>query len=167
MPCFFASQGFQVDAYDLSREGIARVNHLASQHGLLVHTQVGDMLKLPYEDASMDCMMAYHVIYHTDKAGIEQVFAEIQRVLAPGGEIYLTLNSRRNPTFRDPSNQVIDAHTIRKTHGAEAGVPHYYVDLREASRLLKGFEQISLNHIGHLRDGRFSWHYHILARKPA
>ena len=143
------------------------MEQLASQRGLMVHTQVGDMLKLPLPDASLDCILAYHVIYHTDKVGIEQVFSEIRRVLAPGGEIYLTLNSRRNPTFRDPSNQVINAYTIRKTHGLEAGVPHYYVDLRETRRLLKGFEMINLNHIGHLHDERFSWHYHILARKPA
>jgi len=67
--------------------------------------QGGDMLTLPYDSGSFDCVLAFHVIYHTDRTGIERVISEIHRVLVQGGEVYLTFNSLSNPTFSDPRHR--------------------------------------------------------------
>ena len=74
---FFARQGFAVDAYDLSPSGVAMVEESARTAGLLVSTRVGDMLALPYDDGQFDCLMAFHVIYHSDRAGAERTLSEI------------------------------------------------------------------------------------------
>lgn len=162
---FFAEEGFQVDAMDLSAEGIARVEAVAKERNLPITTTVGDMVSLPFAADSFDALIAFHSIYHTDRNGIERVMAEIHRVLKPGGEVFMTLNSKNNPSFTNPTNKIIDAHTIVKTEGVEAGIPHYYVDEAEVRRLVAGFELIRLHEVQELTDAHHSFHYYVHGMK--
>jgi SAM-dependent methyltransferase len=123
------------------------------------------MLSLPYASESFDCVLSFHVIYHTDKAGIERVISEIDRVLVRGGEVYLTFNSLSNPIFSDPQHRRIDKNTIVKTDGIEVGVPHYGVDEPEIRRLMSSFEFIRLTHVEEIWGDYHSWHYFVLAKK--
>jgi len=163
---FFAEKGFSVDAFDLSASGIAELEKTSRARNLSIKTRLGDMLVLPYSPEYFDCVLAFHVIFHTDKAGIERVIAEISRVLAKNGEVYLTFNSLDNPTFSDPKNQWIDKNTMIKTEGIEAGVPHYGVDEPEIRRLMSGFEFLRFKHVEEIWENRTSWHYFVLAKKP-
>jgi len=124
------------------------------------------MLTLPYVSGGFDCVLAWHVIYHSDRAGVEQVMAEIGRVLAGKGEAYLTFNSLCSPAFHDPSNRRIGENTVIKTNGIEAGIPHYFVDEPEIRRLMSGFEILRLKHVEEIWDSRRSRHYFVLGRKP-
>jgi len=162
---FLAARGFAVAAFDLSEIGVAALEKAANDRHLPVVARVGDMKKLPYQDSSFDAIVAFNVIYHADRAGVEQVVGEIGRVLAPGGEIFLTLISKGNPSFTDPANRVIDADTIVKTAGHEADVPHYYSDETEARRLLAGFEILRFAHVEEVEKTGRSCHYYILAKK--
>jgi len=165
---FLATMGFAVDAFDLSEVGVARLKTVAREKGVSIQARVGDMLALPYESGEFDAVLAFHVIYHSDRAGVERVIAEIDRVLRPGGELYVTFNSRNSPSLRCPDNVQIDENTFIKTTGQEAGIPHYYVDDREVRRLLAGFRLIRLTHLEEIApesDDR-SWHYFVLAEKP-
>lgn len=162
---FFAQRGFAVDAFDLSESGLAALDQAAQEKQVSVRTQVGDMLSLPYASEGFDCLVAFHAIYHTNKVGVEQVMAEIRRVLVAGGEIFLTFNSVRNPSFTRPTNQLIEPYTVLPTEGNEAGIPHYYVDEAEARRLLVGFEFIRFTQVEEIRADHSSWHYYVLARK--
>lgn len=171
---YFAGCGFDVDALDLSPTGVEELERTARARGLAVRTRVQDMLALPYADSAFDCLLAYHVIYHSDRAGVERTVAEMARVLAPGGEAYVTFNSLANDTFHDPKNPYIDANTVMKTEGGEAGIPHYGVDEAEVRRLLRSFQFIRLTHAEEVwpevRDGAEvecrSWHYFVHVRKP-
>lgn len=162
---FFAEQGFEVEAMDLSPEGIARVEAVAKERSLSIRTTLGDMVSLPFDTGSFDGVIAFHSIYHTDRNGIEKVISEIQRILKPGGGLFITFNSKSNPTFTDPDNQIVDEHTIVKTKGIEAGVPHYYVDEPEIRRLLTGFSFIRFQHIQEFFAMKHTWHYFIHAIK--
>lgn len=163
---FFAEQGFSVDALDLSGDGIQRLEKKAQEKKLPIRARVADMLALPYASGAFDCVLGFHVIYHTDKAGVEKVVSEIRRVLGNGAEAYLSFNSRSNPSFGDPKNRHIGEHTVVRTEGVEAGVPHYYVDEAEVKRLLSGFEFIRFTHVNEITETRSRWHYFVLARKP-
>jgi SAM-dependent methyltransferase len=162
---FFAEQRFSVDAYDLSESGIAALGKTAHERNLSIRARVGDMLTLPYASESFDCVLSFHVIYHTNKAGIERVISEIDRVLVRGGEVYLTFNSLSNPIFSDPQHRRIDKNTIVKTDGIEVGVPHYGVDEPEIRRLMSSFEFIRLTHVEEIWGDYHSWHYFVLAKK--
>lgn len=162
---FFAQRGFSVDAFDLSERGVAVLDQAAQERQLLVRARVGDMLSLPYETGAFDCLLAYHVIFHTNRAGLEQVIAEIRRVLVAGGELFVTFNSVRNPSYTRPTNRVLEPHTVLQTEGHEAGIPHHHVDEAEVRELLAGFEFIRFTQGEEILADHSSWHYFVLARK--
>ncbi len=165
---FFAKEGFEVSAFDLSPEGVEHLRAWASREGVTVDARVADMLRLPYADAAFDCLFAYHVISHTDTPGAEAILREARRVLKPGGEFFLTLCSKASWSFAGAGYPKIDENTVRKTaDGPEKDVPHFYVDLDDAARLLtaSGLKPTRVRHIEECilngeKDG--GTHYFIL-----
>lgn len=162
---FLASRGFAVEALDLSEIGVASVTKAAGEKCLPIIARVGDMKSIHFQDESFDAVVAFNVIYHADRQGVEQVIDEIRRVLADKGEVFLTLISKQHPSFTDPTSRIIDADTRIKTHGHEADVPHYYVNEAEALRLMSGFEILRFSHVEEIEKGERGCHYYILARK--
>lgn len=47
-------------------------------------------LKLPFDDASFDTVVSWEVIEHIPKGSEQQMFAEVKRVLKPGGSFYIS-----------------------------------------------------------------------------
>ncbi len=165
---FFAKHCFQISAMDLSPEGVQSTSKWALEEGLNVDVRKGDMLSLPYDDASFDCLFAYHVISHTDTTGAKKIIGEIRRVVKPGGEIYVTLCSKETWSYKDAGFPIIDENTVRKTDGAESDVPHFFVDLDGLLALFAGFAIIGVRHVDDCYfDGqkRNSKHYFLLARR--
>jgi Methylase involved in ubiquinone/menaquinone biosynthesis len=165
----FARAGFAVSSFDLSPEAVASVTERAAAEGLRIAAVRGDMMDLPYADSSMDCLLAYHVISHTDTEGIKKVIAEIERVLRPGGEFYLSLCSKSSRGYKDAGFPFIDANTVRKVEdGPENGIPHFFADEESIAGLFSRFRILSLQHIRDcVVEGRKygSWHYFLLGRK--
>ena len=166
---FFAKQGFQVSAFDLSEDGIGHLEQWAQREGLQIRLHTADMLNLPYEDASFDCIFAYHVISHTDTQGMKTILQQIRRILKPGGEIYLTLCSKETWSFQNPAYPHIDENTVIKTEeGPAEGIPHSYVTLADVLTLMGEFQIETIRHIDDCYfDGKEqnSKHYFILAKK--
>ena len=69
------------------------------------------MLELPYRNESFDCILSMNVISHTDTKGLEQVISEINRVLKPGGEGYITLASKETWSFKQTEWPMADENT--------------------------------------------------------
>lgn len=167
----FARHGFTVDSFDLSREAIEGLATKASSFALTNLTaRTGDMMKLPYADSSMDCLLAYHVISHTDSKGIHTIVSEINRVLKEGGEFFLTLCSKKSWSFTEAGYPKLDEHTIVKIEdGPENGIPHFYCDETTITQLFTHANLISIRHIQDcMQNGTAlnnSWHYFILGGK--
>ncbi len=68
----------------------------ARQHGLDVMQASGTTLPLP--DASVDMIYIAHVLHHI--AAYETVLAEMQRVLAPGGTVFVVETVNDHPLLR-------------------------------------------------------------------
>lgn len=160
----FADNGFEVDAFDLGKEGINKLNILAKEKNLPVKTSVGDMLSLPYEDSKFDCLMAYHVIYHSDDNGIRKVVSEIKRVLKKGGEAYITFNSQNSDSCKDTDNKRLTQNTIVKEKGHEAGIPHFYSTRGDVERLLKDFEILEFSYKEEYYPDYMGAHYFVLVK---
>ncbi len=90
----FARNGFKVNCFDISEEAVNRTKEWALSLNLEMSYEVGDMLNLPYDSDSMDCILCRNVISHTDTEGIKKIINELKRVLKQNGECYLTLGSK-------------------------------------------------------------------------
>ncbi len=162
----FARAGLVVDAFDSSSEAVREVDSRSRSEGLDVTVRQGDMHSLPYPDATFDCLFAFHVIYHTDAAGLARVVSEIRRVLAPGGELFVTLNSTASPQLGDPRLRRVAANVVVKTEGPEAGVPHIYLAEAEVQNLMSGLAVRLFYHKEEIGPDWRGAHYFVLAGKP-
>ena len=164
----FSRYGFQVSAIDTSEDAVESLRKYSEENRMDIRCKVGDMHDLPYEDSSFDCIFAFLSISHTDSKGIKKVISEMGRVLVPGGAMFFTLCSKDTWSFTDADYPKVDENTIVKTEGAEKGIPHYYVDKDDITRLMKDFQLIRVRHVDDCffqRQWRNSRHYFIEAVK--
>ena len=157
----FAENGFDTYGFDLSQYGVNALDKKARELGLDIKTTVGDINNLPYDSNMFDCLLAYHVISHTDSKGINVIISEINRVLKSKGEFFITLCSKNSPSFSEKGYPKIDENTVVKTEEPELNIPHYYSDLENVRVLLKEFELIRIRHIEDIFNDTSSWHYFI------
>ncbi len=164
----FLQNGFDVSAFDISDEAIRSITVWAKELGLKPDCKVGDMLSLPYEDHSIDCIISYNVISHSDTAGVNKVVSELRRVLKPGGECYLTLCSKASNGFTQNWPSVDRNTKLKMIEGPEYRVPHFYADYDLIMDLFSGFRIISVSHVEnyHEKEGSIhsSYHYHVLVK---
>jgi len=161
----FAANGFQVTAFDSSESGLRRLERIAAERRLTINTVHADLAKLPFDDGSFDAVLAYHEIYHVESSAMLAAVGELHRVLKPTAEVYLTLNSKSNPTYTDPRNRVVDGNVRMKREEDGSILPHFYCDLSDVYSLLSEFEIIKLRHIDDIYEDKSSWHYFVLATR--
>jgi ubiquinone/menaquinone biosynthesis C-methylase UbiE len=70
---------------DISPGMLAALRANARSLGLPVHTVVTGAERLPFEDASFELVFGHAVLHHVP--GLERAFAELERVLVPGGTL--------------------------------------------------------------------------------
>ncbi|MHB8104730.1 MAG: class I SAM-dependent methyltransferase [Dehalococcoidales bacterium] len=164
---FLAELGFDVTAQDISPEGIEQLEKEAKQRQLdgKIKTVVCDMLELPFANNSFDCVVGFHSIFHTDFAGLKTVISKITDILKKSGRLYITLNSKSNPSFHASDNTVIDDYTVIRNFGIEQGVPHTFVDHDDIIKLLADYKIIKLQQIQDYFDKFVSIHFFIEAEK--
>lgn len=166
----FAKNGFTTKAFDLSNEAIERTKEYAENEGVKVEFKQGDMLNLPYEDESIDCILCRNVISHTDTEGIKKIICELKRVLKEKGECYLTLGSKDTWGFKREDWPFVDENTkIRVENGPENGIPHFYADYDLIKKLFNDFKIEKIYQVEDFYDDNgknySSFHYHILIKK--
>lgn len=150
----FARYGFEVSACDLSEYAVEQTEKAAEKLGYNVNATVCDMLNMPYEDNSFDCLFSYLVISHTDTKGFEQVMHEIKRILKPNGSIFITLCAKDTWSFAEADYPKLDENTIIKdVDGPEKGIPHFFVDLNDVMKYFK--DDFNIKTIRHI-DNCFS-----------
>ncbi len=163
----FASAGFSVYSLDLSVEAVEFVREKASEKNLSIQAFNGDMTDMPFEDDHIDCLLAFHVLSHTDTPGMQKVIREIERVVKPGGEVFITLCSKDAWSYKEAGFPVIDENSVMKVEdGPENGIPHFFADRDIIDRLFKGFKIQSLKHTQDIiveGEEYGSWHYFIKA----
>ncbi len=143
---YLGKKGFEVNAVDLSDYGVNHLKKWAEEEQLNIDAQVCDMLNLPFEDNTFDCMIAYNVIYHTDTEGFIKALNEIKRVLKDNGELFITLISKNTWSYQsaDKYKRVDDNTILRDEHETEKDVPHFYVDIEDIKRYFIDFEFVKI-----------------------
>jgi SAM-dependent methyltransferase len=164
---FLAMLGFNVTAVDLSPEGIEQLRAAAKQRGLdgSITTLVCDMLSIPFEDNSFDAVLGFHSLYHTDYVGLKTVVIKITRTLRESGRLYITFNSKSNPSFRAADNELVDSYTIIRHYGMEDGIPHTFLDYDDIITLLANYNILKIQQIQDYFDDLTSIHFFVEAEK--
>ena len=70
----------------------ARMVELTAARG--IEAVVGDVVSLPFDDRTFDCVVAAWMLYHA--ADLDQALAELRRVLRPDGRLVTATSSERN-----------------------------------------------------------------------
>jgi SAM-dependent methyltransferase len=164
---FLAELGFDVTATDISPEGIEQLRREAKKRKLesKIKTVVCDMLELPFENKTFDGVLGFHSIFHTDYAGLKTVIAKITDILKKSGQLYITFNSKSNPSFQASDNTVIDEYTVIRHFGLEEGIPHTFLDYNDVIDLLKDYRILKIQQIQDYFDERTSIHFFVEAEK--
>lgn len=164
----FANNEFDVKAFDLSENAILRTKEWMKKENLFAEYDIGDMLKLPYKNSSIDCILGANVISHTDTNGVKKIVKELNRILKKDGECYLTLASKETWGFRQDWPMVDENTKLKMQDGPEYETPHFYADYKLIKELFKSFSIIFIKLIKnyHGDNGEFeSYHYHVLVKK--
>lgn len=163
----FAKNGFEVSAIEISDYAVEFMKNWAERENLRIDAVVGDMHSLPYKDNSFDCLFEYHAIRHTDSTGMKKIISEIERVVKPDGEVYLTFLSKDSNEFREKWWPELDENTMISKNEAEKGIPHFYADLSDINALLANFNIENIKHIGYFGEDDIvkQKHYYINTRK--
>jgi SAM-dependent methyltransferase len=93
---WFAKQGADVVASDLSPQFLDLVERVARLHGTTVHTHLADADRFDLPPASFDLVYAGNVLHHVD---LDKTLEQIHRVLKPGGKLFTWDPLRHNPVI--------------------------------------------------------------------
>ncbi len=85
-----------------------------------------------------DAALSTHALQHGSLAQVAAAVGAARNRLRPGALFFLTLGSKRDPRYA--SGRRIDANVVAPRDGAEAGVPHVFLDESEVVTLLAGFD---------------------------
>ena len=149
--------------------------------GLSAAVTRSDMAEIPAEDGSLDCVVAWHIVYHATVEGIERVLRGIHDKLRSGGYLLATFISQSNSSYevsqrevREGLAQELEPDTFVRPHdkvGDKRLVHHYATETEIREHLLSDFEVLSLEQERTPFDDptakpRRSTHWVVLARKP-
>lgn len=92
---YFADLGYQVTATDFSAQGL----ELAKQKSVasIAFQQVDLSRPLPFADESFDVVYGHMSLHYFDTITTTKLFAEIRRVLQPGGVLAALMNTTTDP----------------------------------------------------------------------
>jgi len=122
---FLAKSGFDVYATDVAKTGLKLTQQCLKKEGLKATVrQESCYSQFSFPDNFFDAVISTQVIHHNFHDKIKFCISEIERVLKPGGIVYITVTAtkyRRGATkFEMP-----EPHTYIMLDGEEKGVPHF------------------------------------------
>jgi len=93
-------QGFELWGIDFSPQMLKQAQRYSTKFDFGVNLATADMVTLPFPDNSFDWIVAVAAYHHVrGKNERERAFRELERVLKPGGEAFLTVWNKGQPRF--------------------------------------------------------------------
>jgi SAM-dependent methyltransferase len=100
----FAERGLRAIALDIATvelQGLYTADYFLDDGHVFFERVLGSMDAIPLASSSVDYVYCCEVLHHNDLAGLRRTFAEIFRVLRPGGRLLMVNETLK--TLRDPS----------------------------------------------------------------
>ena len=133
-----AKNGFDLFGIDVAEEGIKITKDWLRKEKLRANLKTGSIYsKLPYKDNFFDAVVSTQTIHHERIETIRKTILELERILKPGGLIFITVRKRKfNKSYA--KNAIIEKYGKQKSRykiiaprtyvpieGEEKGLPHY------------------------------------------
>lgn len=112
---YLADRGLDVSGLDLSPQMVVEARRLFPK----LEVVVGDMLDMPFDDATLAGVVAFYSIIHFDDGQLSQAFSEMARVLKVGGLCALAFHVGDEVVHRDEwwdQPVALDARFLRTAH---------------------------------------------------
>lgn len=140
---YLAERGFEVYGIDIAGEGVKKAEILLKEKGLHAKVRVGSISKLPYEDHFFDGVISVRVIHHGRIDAVRKTIEEIERVLKPGGLVFVAVRKRVKKSERRPFKEV-GPRTYVPIDGGEKDIVHYLFTKELLGKEFKHFRILRL-----------------------
>jgi SAM-dependent methyltransferase len=145
---YFARLGYGVYGFDASPKALYMAEEWLQEENLTASLREHLMEKpFPYEDDFFDTVISIQVIHHNLMKDIKKTVSEIERVLKPGGLLFVTfpmLHPGPVEVERDWKLVKIEEGTYIPQKGWESGIPHHYFTLEEIPKVFNSFEILEI-----------------------
>jgi cyclopropane fatty-acyl-phospholipid synthase-like methyltransferase len=169
---FYAAEGFDVDACDMSAVGLRELQAAAQRRGVKVrsHQCRGHDLS-HYANDTFDFVLSFGVIYYMSGIEAEQTFREIYRVLKPGGKCLCVLRSDADSrilraTLVGRSTWRINALNSGAPSDMEDGMDHLFFSREDIERAFAPFTATCIDRMTYLHEGFADDDWVVSAAKP-
>jgi len=140
---YLAKQGFSMFGFDVSQKAIEMAEQWLAEENLLANLIQYRMEDgFPYEDMLFDAVISIQVIHHNRIHDIKSTVAEIERILRPGGYIFITVPvppGNSVPPEDDWDLKEVEPGTYLPQRGPESGVLHHYFTEEEILEVFSAF----------------------------
>jgi SAM-dependent methyltransferase len=105
----FAQLGLEAVALDIATtelQGLYTAEYFIDDGSVFFERVLGSMDAIPLASGSLDYVYCCEVLHHNDDASLRRTFAEIARVLRPGGRLLMVNETLK--TLRDPNGVHVD-----------------------------------------------------------
>jgi SAM-dependent methyltransferase len=140
--------GFHMTGFDSSSHALALCRKWLEAEGLNADIREHRMeLKFPYTDASFDAVISTQVIHHNLLKDILFTISEIERIIRPGGLIFITvpvLDENPKKSKGDWCLRELERGTYVPESGNESGILHHYFTEDELLDAFNGFEPLEV-----------------------
>lgn len=144
---FAAREGFNVSGIDASPSAVAIAKRRFQEEGLDGDLRVGDFAALPFANDIFDLVVDRASITCVGHGAAHSAFAEISRVLAPGGRFLFNPYSDRHSS-RTSGRPGRDGLTVDIRSGTLAGAGQIcFYERLQVETALKRFRLLSLRHV--------------------
>jgi SAM-dependent methyltransferase len=132
-----ASQGAECFGSDIAETTVEKAKARSRERGQPIRIAVADALMLPYADASFDCLYTMGTLEHLPDP--DRAFAELRRVLKPGGVAIVGVPNRHDPFMFCATSKLLQA-----CNAYPYGYEHWYTNGELQRRLeAEGLEFIA------------------------
>jgi len=154
---YLSEHHFDMYGIDIAREGIHLAEEWLRSKKLYATLARGSVYnRLPYRDNFFDAVISTRVLHHAAPERIQKTIAEIERILKPGGLVYITVRKRKLKRSYT-KNEVIEKYGKQKTayriigprmyapvEGIEKGLTHYLFNRILLKKAFRNFTNISI-----------------------
>ncbi len=140
--------GFDVYGFDAAPNALTMAQEWLQEEKLVASLKEHLMEKpFPYVDDFFDAVISIQVIHHNLMINIKKTVSEIERVLKPGGLLFVTfpiLHPGPVENKRYWKLVKIEEGTYIPQKGIESGIPHHYFTLEEIPEVFSSFKILSI-----------------------